>query len=329
MDIYIKSFNRAYLLHRTLASIKSNLLGFDGKIIVLDDGTPQKYLQKIQQLYPEVQVRKSPYYEQKNESILRNEIPVKLIPAMFWKEEVLKGSEHFILLEDDMWFSVRVDFREIIKEVTDLRMDMVKFLWLNNSLLISGNIVDSSKNICKVAPELFTKKAKLFEMIFRTNRFKAGGITRRFVDINKELLKYYQLYAVAGGLYSKRYYKACWNHHQDMIDELQQIQQLLQAKEQFCVGNTKQEIIRTTLKTTASLISKESFSGAFDVFKFNKLLNEYWLHHNIYLTENLDEDVPDEWIKNGLKDSEIDFNDWKKWYDTFQERYLNMGNIVG
>src|SRR5690554_8006094 len=119
-------------------------------------------------------------------------------------------------------------------------MDMVKFLLLNNSLLISGNIVDSSKNICKVAPELFTKKAKLFEMIFRTNRFKAGGITRRFVDINKELLKYYQLYAVAGGLYSKRYYKACWNHHQDMIDELQQIQQLLQAKEQFCVGNTKQ-----------------------------------------------------------------------------------------
>src|SRR5690554_1226592 len=121
MDIYIKSFNRAYLLHRTLASIKSNLLGFDGKIIVLDDGTPQKYLQKIQQLYPEVQVRKSPYYEQKNESILRNEIPVKLIPAMFWKEEVLKGSEHFILLEDDMWFSVRVDFREIIKEVTEDR----------------------------------------------------------------------------------------------------------------------------------------------------------------------------------------------------------------
>src|SRR5690554_5584840 len=121
MDIYIKSFNRAYLLHRTIASIYHYLNNFNGRIVVLDDGTPQKYLDKIKQLFPEIEIIKSPYYEQKNESILRNEIPVKLIPAMFWKEEVLKGSEHFILLEDDMWFSVRVDFREIIKEVTEDR----------------------------------------------------------------------------------------------------------------------------------------------------------------------------------------------------------------
>ena len=47
MDIYIKSFNRPFLLHRCIASIFTFLQGFDANIIVLDDGTPQKYLVKI------------------------------------------------------------------------------------------------------------------------------------------------------------------------------------------------------------------------------------------------------------------------------------------
>ena len=44
MDIYIKQFNRAYLLHRTIASIYHYLNDFDGRVVVLDDETKKKYL---------------------------------------------------------------------------------------------------------------------------------------------------------------------------------------------------------------------------------------------------------------------------------------------
>ena len=46
MDIIIKSYNRPYYLHRCLQSIKENVLG-NYKVIIVDDGTPQKYLDKI------------------------------------------------------------------------------------------------------------------------------------------------------------------------------------------------------------------------------------------------------------------------------------------
>lgn len=83
MDIYIKSFNRAYLLHRTIASIYHYLNGFNGRIVVLDDGTPQRYLDKITELFPNIEIVKSPYYEQKSNDISLNKVPEKVIPANF------------------------------------------------------------------------------------------------------------------------------------------------------------------------------------------------------------------------------------------------------
>src|SRR5690606_12160154 len=113
MDIYIKSFNRAYLLHRTIASIYHYLNDFDGKII---------------ELFPDVQIIKSPYYQQKSQDISLNKVPEKVIPANFWCDEVLKGSEYFILLEDDMWFNQPINYKDFTKDVYDLKLDMIKFL---------------------------------------------------------------------------------------------------------------------------------------------------------------------------------------------------------
>ena len=49
-DILIKSFNRAFYLDRCLKSIKTYIIG-NYKVTILDDGTPQKYLDKIQELH--------------------------------------------------------------------------------------------------------------------------------------------------------------------------------------------------------------------------------------------------------------------------------------
>ena len=331
MDIYIKSFNRAYLLHRTIASIYNYLNDFDGRIVVLDDGTPQKYLDKISELFPDVQIVKSPYYEQKTKDISLNKVPEKVIPADFWRDEVLKGSEYFILLEDDMWFTQPINYKDFTKEVYDLKMDMIKFLWLKNNKLISDNIIQKTEYFNIVQPKVLTKNPFLFDAIFRTNKFKLGSLVTKLLNHKLELLTYYHLYMVAGGVFSKRYYQACWKSNQNNVDELKQISQLLKSEINKNVGNSNTEILKTTLKTTATLISKEKLGTTVDIFKINRILNEEWLVGNTYKIDDFNLDIPTDWIKNCILKFENNTNlysDWEVWHKTFCLSHKNIGSEV-
>ncbi|WCM42476.1 hypothetical protein MG290_02050 [Flavobacterium sp. CBA20B-1] len=324
MDVYIKSFNRPYLLHRTIASIYHFLQHFDARIVVLDDGTPQKYLDKIVNLFPEVEVVKSPYYNQKSAAISSNIVPEKVIPANFWRDEVLKGSEYFILLEDDMWFTTQINYKEFTKNVYDSKTDMIKFRWLKNSLLISENTVAENNYFNLVQPTVFTKNVFLFDAIFRTNFLKLGSITRRLVSFDNELLKYYQLYSVAGAVFSKRYYKVCWQQNQSAVDELNQIAQLLNSGISFNVGHSKQEILKATYKTTATLMSKENLGETVDIFLVNRILNEAWYHEKTYDIDAFSSDLPSAWIENNLADEALIVN-WQNWYRVFKKSYTAIG----
>lgn len=331
MDVYIKSFNRAYLLHRTIASIYHYLNGFDGRIIVLDDGTPQKYLDKISELFPDIQIVKSPYYDQKSKDISLNKIPEKVIPADFWRDEVLKGSEYFILLEDDMWFTEQINYKNFTKHVYDLKMDMIKFLWFKNTKLISDNIIQKTEYFNIVQPKVLTKNAFLFDAIFRTNKFKLGSLAIKLLNHKLELLKYYHLYMVAGGVFSKRYYKTCWKTSQNNVDELKQISQLLNGKIDNNIGNFKTEILKTTLKTTATLISKENLGITVDIFKINKILNEQWLSGNTYKIDEFNLDISTDWIKNcilSVKNGNDLYSNWEIWHETFCLSYKKIGSEV-
>lgn len=329
MDIYIKSFNRAYLLHRTIASIYHYLNDFNGRIVVLDDGTPQKYLDKIKWLFPEIEIIKSPYYEQKSKDILSQKVPKKIIPADFWRDEVLKGTEYFILLEDDMWFTQTINYINFSKDVYHSKMDMIKFRWLQNEKLISCNIINSSEYFKIVQPKILIKKAGLFDAVFRTNRLKLRSITRRILNINEELLKYYQLYIVAGGIFSKRYYETCWKSKQNKVDELQQISQLLRSKTTFNVGNTKEEILKATYKTTATLMAKENLGVTVDIFKINEILNNTWYLGNDYGVYNFEQNLPSVWMENHIEsfseNGAILKKQWRQWYAAFKESYKNIG----
>ena len=64
MQILIKSFNRPYYLDRCLASIKKFVVGYQ-KVLIMDDGTPQNYLDKIKQKFPFVEVVYAEHYIEK------------------------------------------------------------------------------------------------------------------------------------------------------------------------------------------------------------------------------------------------------------------------
>lgn len=70
MTILIKSFYRPYLLDRCLKSIYEKVVDANEiNIIVLDDGTPQKYLDKIKDRYPTISFKFSKYREEKIDKI--------------------------------------------------------------------------------------------------------------------------------------------------------------------------------------------------------------------------------------------------------------------
>lgn len=329
MDLFIKSFNRAYLLHRTLESIRKNLLGFEGRIIVLDDGTPQIYLDELLSLFPEIEIRKSPYYFDKSKAITDNKSPKNVVPTDFWKAEVMKGTDFFILIEDDTWFSKPVDFQLLKPEVELMQMDMVKFMWLGNSKLISKNSKDSGKLINKVVPELCTQNSLLFDFIFRSNRFKGKTIANMFYNLDEALLKYYQFYIVAGGVFSKRYYQTCWKESSNKVDELQQISQLLKSRKKFNVGNTVHEVLKTTIKTTSSMMAKNHLGSTVDIHKVNQILNKAWMNGKRYEITDFESDLPSKWIENQLENDPEEgkalAQQWRQWYEVFEASYKNIG----
>ncbi len=71
MDILIKSFNRPYYLDRAIYSLKKYLVG-NYTITILDDGTPQKYLDKILNKYPDVILKRNEKADLKSKAIENN-----------------------------------------------------------------------------------------------------------------------------------------------------------------------------------------------------------------------------------------------------------------
>ena len=330
MDVYIKSFNRPYLLHRTLASIEQNLIGFHGKTVVLDDGTPEKYLHKMRTLFPWVEIKKSPSYQKKSQAIAENKIPEKVIPAMFWKEEIMKGSETFILLEDDMWFVKKVHIPYFSTQVEDASMDMIKFMWLKNDQLIGQKVVEKQSDFQVISPRLITRNSKTFDRLFIENSI-LSKVFWKAKDKEKELLQYFQMYIVAGGVFSKRYYQSCWANYQNKVDEMQQIKQLLSSQHTFRVGNTYDELIKATYKTTASGIAKDTFGNPLDIFAFNWILNEAWYQGSTYPIADFTMDIPTQWIEKCLTQANhpsVNFVNWLRWYDRFKKSYQKIGCVI-
>src|SRR5690606_695567 len=132
ITVLIKSFNRAFYLERCLQSI-FKFVDNNLKIKVLDDGTPEKYLNKIQTKYPEVEILKSKNYNQKSELITeKKEINGFEIPTDLWKSAVKNSSEFVLVIEDDVWFTEKTDLNQIISGMKSHNIDLVKLGWLGN-----------------------------------------------------------------------------------------------------------------------------------------------------------------------------------------------------
>ena len=329
MDIYIKSFNRAYYLDRCLYSIKTYVSG-DYNVYVLDDGTPQQYLKIIQEKYPEIVILKSGDYNLKSDLINKesyDKLPSR-VPSSFWYKSVVKASDYIMVLEDDIWFTQAFDIKTIVKECKEANVAMLKMSWLGNEKLIACRKQLLQKNSIVYTPKLKFSNPILYNWIYcKYNRL--WRVTLKFLGLYAEdsELNYYSIYSVAGAVFKKDYYLSVWKDAYYQVDEKQQILKALQFyhKNKVAYGRTVTEVLKTGFISSAF---NKGADNNFSIHDFNTVLNNHWVCNDVLYLKNLNRDISMDLVKGVLKQSKKSnayIHQWENWVSSFEQSFRAIG----
>lgn len=332
MDIIIKSFNRPYYLDRCLNSIYKHVKG-NFKITVLDDGTPEKYLNKIKDLYPEIEIILSENHNTKSKKINNHQdINGYNIPTNLWINTVKNAKDYVLVTEDDVWFVDDLNADEAIKEMQTNTIHLTKLGWLGKKSKSSIEEVNLSKEIVSTYPQnLFTSNQLIMDLFFY-NKFKFFTILYKLGFVNNNTInKYWSLNSILMGLYHKDYWLYIWKDANEKVDELQQLRNAsvwfnLNKKNKNIIAKTKNELLRTTFSSSATN-SYHKYGIDIDMNKINQILNEAWLNDKLDANENYPNDFSEDYITSFIQE-EVDIENWKKWVEKFKNQYRNVGAKV-
>ena len=334
MDLLIKSFNRPYYLDRCIQSIHLNILDNDFNIIVLDDGTPQKYLDKLVDKYPGIVILKSDLYLEKSKAILNEDLVVNpKIPIDLWLSAAENASNYFLLIEDDFWFTTPFNLNKIRLKLESDKIKMLKLCWLGNPNLLPKKSYQFNDEYSIFTPNLYTKNPFLFNLVFRIHRFKIRKIlTLLGVYSLERLLNYYTFYATSGAIFKKKYFLKLWKNHNNKVDEGLQlsnaVKYIASKKKQQLFGFTNTELMKTGFLSSASNQGKKYEKVNLDLFAFNKIVNQAWFNDVFDPMENFPKDLNQNKIEEllvGANLPEASNSEWKKWVSEFKNQYLTFG----
>jgi len=335
MDILIKSYNRPYYLDRCLYSIQKHVCNNDGKIIILDDGTPQKYLDKIQEKFPLVIIKKSEFYQEKIKYTSIGKQPEKYkIPIDFWLNAAKNASDNFILIEDDTWFTDKVNLINIEEEMVENNVMMTKLYWVGNNVINQNKEETNLKDIVLLKPKLSITIPFLYNFVFyKFDKFKIRKTLRLFkIHTDEKHLAYYTIYAVAGMIFNKNYFISLWDNHENKIDEGLQlynaVKKLKKTKGKLKFARYKKEVLRTGFVSSATNQHKENFEGNIDMFQFNKLLNEAWYSAEFEVINSLPNEIEENEVVKVIQSSgkeNMTPKNWILWKNAFKQRYVSIG----
>lgn len=334
MDIFIKSFNRPFYLDRCISSINKYVSG-DFRIKVLDDGTPEQYLDKIRKKHPNVEILLSDNYERKIKAIKENLLTGKSvngfeIPTRFWYDNVKKASNYVIVTEDDVWFTQPINVDELSQEAKNLNINLIKLGWLGNQSNRKDLIIDSiSDNLESAQPKPLPYFPKKLMEAFFYNQYKFFTILYKLGQVdNLTQRKYWALNSILMGFFNKEYWLKIWEGMNGKVDEKRQLinAALFYKKNKNnpnFISKLKLEAMKTTFQSSATN-SYHEYGFNFDVNRFNHLINEAWLKDEFDAMENFPKDFSLEYFKRFISDT-INFSEFEKWADQFRKQYENMG----
>ncbi len=334
MEILIKSFNRPYYLDRCIQSIVLNSRSLEYKIVILDDGTPQKYLDKILQKHPKIKILKSDLYDEKSNAIANDIQNINSkIPIDLWVSAAQNASNYFLLIEDDFWFTKPFNLKKFRLNLETDKIKMLKLCWLGNPRLIS-EYTNSSNNLYSIySPNLYTENPYLFNLIFRIDRFKIRKIVTFFKFYSEErFLNYYTIYATSGAIFKRKYFLNLWKNHMNSVDErlqlLNAVKFINKKKKSSNFGFSNSELMKTGFLSSASNQNKGFKNVIIDMFAFNKIINEAWFNNDFDSMENYPNDINSHKIEQLLIRSNnplSQVSEWKKWVQAFKNQYIAIG----
>lgn len=333
MNIFIKSFNRAFYLDRCLQSIKDNVEGAY-TITVLDDGTPEKYLNKIKEKFPEVKILTSKEYSKKSLAIEENlsigkEIDGFSIPTELWINAVQNASEYFIITEDDVWFTQKINLDEMVKTCKTYQISLLKLGWLGNYKNDPNcEFIELNNEIEAIIPKDLILLPPMLNRWFFQNKYKFFSFlyTLKLVN-NFTKQKYWALNSIMMGLWQKDYWLAVWKDANGKVDEAKQLQNAAsyyrKNKNDHFLARMKEEAMKTTFQSSANN-SYHPYGINININHMNHILNEAWFNNNLDAMENFPKDFSNSYFESFLK-GKIGLLDYRKWTEKFKTQYRNLG----
>lgn len=336
MDIFIKSFNRPYCLDRCIYSIQKYVTNNNYNIIVLDDGTPEKYLTKISKKYSGISFLTSKKYSEKVNAIendaknISSEIPIDL-----WLNAAKNGSDYFLLLEDDIWLTDYINLDELHVSLKENKLQLLKLFWLGNPKLISDKTIKNESKYSIYEPKLYTKHPFLYRCIFVLNRFEIRRVLK-FLGIysDQKSLNYYAIYSVAGTIFNKNYFLSLWKNHTNTVSEKLQLHnaiKFLKNNKEVNFGRTHKEIVKTSFSSAATNQHKNYENVTIDMFAFNKVINESWFKNEFEIANDFPKDLNPATIYKILQERQhpnAQPEEWKKWTQSFKSQYTSFGCVI-
>jgi hypothetical protein len=295
MNIYIKTFNRPFYLDRCIRSIKFNVKGYN-KIVVLEDGTLRKYQDKISQLHPDIEIRRSNADDEKFE-LLKNEkfseIAARYMePSRFWVEEVQKDDDpYFMMLEDDTWVVDELN-------LTELKQNMI-----DNSCVLAKAWWDGNKDTTRV---------------YKYFGFASGNMLCYYSPlITNSSISFYDLWIVCMAVFKKEYFIHCFSNLKRLADEQTQ---LIRAVEYY-KSNPSVSFARTLQRAcfqgwaTPGRATSEYYDLGLRFHEYMECLNEAWYNNKLDVNEGYPFDFSNEYLLSFLKEtlSERSVEAWIHW----------------
>ncbi len=334
VDIIIKSFNRPYYLDRCLESIDKYVSG-DCKIVVLDDGTPEKYLNKIREKHPRIQILLSKQYPDKIKAVQENletgkEINGFQIPANSWYDAVKNATQYVMVTEDDVWFTEQANLNDLASQMNEYGIDLLKLGWLGNAKM------KTSENDAELSDELnaenlhgiFTSNQFIMDL-FMYNKFKFFSLLYRLGIVNNQTKrKYWALNSILMGLWRKDYWLFVWKDSKGKTDEKQQLRNAAvwlhkNKSNPNMVAKAKTNYLKTTFQSSATN-SYHKYGFDFDVNYFNHVINEAWYKDRFNPMQNFPKDFSPEYFDQFL-DENINKAEYHKWVEKFKNQYRALG----
>jgi hypothetical protein len=334
MDVFIKSFNRPYYLERCLRSIAMHVTGVN-RIIVLDDGTPSHYLEKIKALFPLVTIHQSEGSKKKQDAIqqhLSGNLPyaLKNIPARFWWDNIAKASDFFFLLEEDAWITQPIDLVEIEKVMQRDSLVTTKLFWCGNENLIRGKKRKINQDIEEIIPQLPFRNPIIGSLLLR-DKFKVKTLlTKLGILRHGWMAPFYSLYTVSSSVYQKAYWLTIFTGASEKIDEGDQLFHALKwhrhhRDTRFAKSSVQR--VNTSYITSAANAFK---SISFDFIRFNYRMNEAWFESRLESMQDFPQDFSPSYLSQFLDGNDVHCNRdlWVKWIAVFKGQFIKSGCVI-